>query len=86
VSEVRGGPVIDWCEALGVTPDELSEGLRSLWREQEEIFGLQSRLRDRLHGCPDQDLDGHLLQAERHMGEAAVLLGNSTADATRVVG
>lgn len=83
---MRGGPVIDWSVALGVAPDELHGALRTLWREQEGIFGQQSKLRNRIHAVPDRELDDHLMQAERHIGQAAQLLGNAVADAARAVG
>ena len=83
---MRGGKVIDWSDAIGVPPDELHAALRSLWRQQEELYGTQARLRDRIHACPDGELDGHLALVEKHMGEASQLLGSAVADAAREVG
>jgi hypothetical protein len=83
---MRGGRVIDWSDALGVSPEELHGALRAIWREQEEIYGQQVKLRDRVHASPDRELDGHLRQAERHIGQAAQLLGSAVADAAREVG
>jgi hypothetical protein len=82
---MRGGRIIDWSHALGVSPDELHGTLRALWREQEQIYGQQSKLRDRIHAVPDREIDAHLLKAERHIGEAAQLLGSAAADAARAV-
>lgn len=83
---MRGGKVIDWSDAIGVPPDDLHAALRSLWRQQEEIYGQQATLRNRVHACPDRELDEHLSLIERHMGEASQLLGRAVADAAREVG
>jgi hypothetical protein len=72
-----------WCDALGVSRTELHPTLRRLWREIEELFGQQAKFRTRVYGGPDVELDRHLVLAERHLGEAAVLLGNSAVDAAR---
>lgn len=76
---MRGGQAFVWSAAVGVSPTEVERRLQSLWREQEDLYSRQSRLRDQLHSCPDRELDEHLLQIERHMGEAATLIGNAVA-------
>ena len=76
---MRSGQTRQWSNAVGVAPDEVHRRLQSLWREQEDLYGRQSRLRDQLHSCPDRELDEHLLQVERHMGQAAMLIGNAVA-------
>lgn len=83
---MRGGKVIDWSDAMGVLPEDLHAALRSLWRQQEEIYGQQAKLRDRVHACPDRELDQHFSLVERHMGAASQLLGRAVADAAREVG
>lgn len=83
---MRGGKVIDWSNAFGVSPDDLHAALRTLWRQQEEIYGQQAKLRDRVHACPDRELDEHLSLVERHMDEASQLLGRAVADAAWGVG
>lgn len=83
---MRGGKAIDWSDALGVPTDHLHAALRSLWRQQEELYGQQAKLRNRVHAGPDRELDEHLSLIERYMGEASQLLGRAVADAAREVG
>ena len=81
---MRSGRVIDWATALDTSPEELHRRLRSLWQEQEDLYAREVRIREQLHSCPDRELDGHLMKAERHIAQASILLGEASVDASRV--
>ena len=81
---MRTGRVIDWATALETSPEELHRRLRGLWQEQEDVYAREARIRGQLHACPDRELDSHLMKAERHIAQAAVLLGEASVDSARV--
>jgi chaperonin cofactor prefoldin len=46
---MRSGRVIDWATALETSPEELHRRLQTLWREQEDLYARQARIRAQLH-------------------------------------
>ena len=80
---MRHGRVIDWATALETSPEELFRRLTTIWREQEDVYAQQARIREQVHACPDRDLDEHLMKAEQHIAKASALLGAATIEASR---
>jgi hypothetical protein len=81
---MRNGRVIDWATALETSPEELFRRLRGLWRDQEDLYVQQSRIRQQVHTGPDRELDEHLMKAEQHIAKASALLGAATFEASRL--
>ena len=76
---MRATDVRQWSTTLGVGPADAHAELRAVWRSQEDLYGNQMRIRDRLHSAPDPDLDESLRQVEGLLGRICLILGDTVA-------
>jgi len=83
---MRKGDLLEWADALGVTPDEVPRTLRPLVRQCRELLDDTARLRGRIHRVPDRDVDLAFMAMERNLTFVNQALGNALVDAGREVG
>lgn len=82
---MRGGMVTEWADALHVSPKELPDELRRLYRESVTLHEELIHFRQKVHQRPLEHISAALGVAENALSQASEGLSFALSEASREV-